>query len=348
MFGDGIPFTERAKFLLNNVRDLPNDLITACDNETVIGLADLRDLLLEIYRDVDTYIVSDHLESYHNITYTANLFLYAISLTGEIKKKDDEYYLSVPKDVFKKVYKKSVFFPLVALEHYGIYFEYFKEDKIVNNYKRCNWFDIHFKDSNNLALALNFLSNSFDSVDNKTEYGDAISMLAKADYSRLVMKISANRERVSPMRSDIVNSVLNKSVYIRFVTRLLDIGLSTSIYYQRYCCPFWNISFLKDKKKLICRVQIFSNCIRLFFPIPQNTLENLVINRKKYPQSIMSAIEKFGCVSCGKCKRKGESYLKVIDGVNCCYGHADARTIYLSLENEEEVHAILEIIGEFT
>ena len=347
MFGDGISFDKRANFLLKNVCDLPNNLNTVCDIEVISGLSDFRKLLLTIYNDIITFKVNDPLESYHNLTSTANLFLYAISIVGELKKENSEYYFSVLKDRLKKEYKKSTTFPLKALENYGISFTYYKDDKIVKSYRSCKHFCIHFNDSPTIALALNFLSSTYKNINHKTEYGDVITMFAKADYERLVLKLSGSRDKISPLRSDIVNTIpLKKNIYTSFVSQLLNMGLATSCYYQRYCCPFWNINLLKGKK-LICKTQVFGDYIHIAVPVPISCAESLIVNRKKYPHSITSAVERFNCVSCGKCKKTGKSYMSIIDGVKCCSGHSEAITIYMTLKNMEEVDAITHLIKEF-
>jgi hypothetical protein len=92
---------------------------------------------------------------------------------------------------------------------------------------------------------------------------------------------------------------------------------------------------------------VFYDYIKTHIPVPKNNLEQLVSERKKLPETIQRQIEKFGCISCGKCTKDGKLYLRMIDGVKCCFGRAEASTIYLDLTSMDEVNAIVEIIKNF-
>jgi hypothetical protein len=183
---------------------------------------------MDIYNNIDTYKTDDPLEGYHNITYTANLFLVAVAVAGEVVTNGEESYMTVNKSEFKQVYKKEIAFSMKALEKYGVYFEYYKNNKMVTEYKACNHFDVHFECLKYIPEALKYLAVAFEHVDKKNEYGEAIVMFGKADYERLVLKKSRLRKNINPLRLDMVKSAGNKvELYGGLATALLKLGLST-------------------------------------------------------------------------------------------------------------------------
>lgn len=59
MFGENISFEQRAEFLLNNVCPLPEKFhlknTEVANAELIQGFVDLRELLIDIYKDKDSY-----------------------------------------------------------------------------------------------------------------------------------------------------------------------------------------------------------------------------------------------------------------------------------------------------
>lgn len=347
MFGDNITFDHRARFLYDNVLDIPFGLQDICGVDVALGLVNLRNLLLDIYLDIDSYKVTDTLESYHNITNMVYCFLYSIAIVGELVNDESKSYIKVRKSDFKKVCKKSISSLIKIIKKYSIDYIFYKQEKEVEDYKKCDTIQLYFGKYTNLPHALKYISKSINDVDKKNEYSEHVVMFGKADYKRLVLNKPAMRSEISPLRSDILKSTgYKKEIYQTLIGGLLQMNLSTNCYLSHYCCPFWNVNFLKGKK-LVCKTMIFYDYIQIQVPIPKKPLEQIVLDRANYPQSIVNSIENFGCIKCGKCQKDQKSYLKFIDGVKCCFGRADTRTIHLSLSSIDEVDAIIKIIRHF-
>ncbi len=340
MIGDHLGFEQRARFLKSNLCDLPE---FGKQDQITNGLFSLRGILEQIYNDPARYSAADPLESYHNMTYTT-LFLYAAGVAGVLRADETGLSLILNKTDFKKTFKKTSLLPFEALPKYGVSFRYFKNGQTVSSYKACDSFAVHFENPNT-AAALNAVSENFSGVDAKTETADSIGMFEKADYSRLYLNKKEPRESADPLRKDIVRSAGGKKeVYIRLAEGLLSRRLSTACYYNRYCCPCWNVNFMM-KKTMVCKLMIFDGYIVLNVPVPLKAAEEVILNRREYSPSVRNAVEKFDCIHCGKCKN--EENIRLVDGVKLCSGRAEARTVYMDLDSVEDSKSIVSIIGKF-
>lgn len=340
MIGDHLSFEQRARFLKNNLCDFPD---VGKQDQITDGLSSLREILENIYGDPASYSASGPLESYHKMTYTT-LFLYTVGVAGELKTNEEGHYLFLNKADFKKSFKKTSLLPFEVLPKYGVSFSYFKGVQPVSSYKTCDSFAVRFKNPNT-AAALNAVSVNFDGVDAKTETADSVGMFEKADYSRLYLNRKEPRESARPLRKDIIRSAGGKKeVYVRLAEELLSCGLSTVCYYNRYCCPCWNVNFM-IKKMMVCKLMVFDDYIALNVPVPLKAAENVILNRRKYSPSVREAVEKFDCIHCGKCQN--EENITLVDGVKLCSGRVEARAIYMDLASIEDSKSIASIIENF-
>lgn len=350
MFGENISFERRAEFLLNNVCPLPEEFhlknTGGANAELIQGFVDLRELLIDIYKDKDHYRGETDLEGYHNLTNTVQ-FLYNLPKAGILKQAGGRYYYTCDKSELKKFYKNT-YQPFKVLEHYDICFTYRKGDKEVAEYRNCQAFEVHFGASDNMALALATLSKSANSVDPKKEYGDGFTMFCRTDYNRMVLNQNSERENVDILQENIIRTTAGKQeLYIQLVKKLLPLPLNRLAYLNRYCCPFWNINFM-IRKVLVCKTMLFHDFISLAVPLTVGAAQTIISNRKNYPESIQASIEAFGCIQCGKCKDTNRSNLKLVDGIPLCSGRAEARTIYVELNTPEEADCIGDIIKSLT
>ncbi|ULQ60332.1 hypothetical protein K7I13_03215 [Brucepastera parasyntrophica] len=349
MFMDDISFERRARFLRNNVREWKGNIFrdkngSELTEELAGGLRDIRRLVTRIYDDYDFYSNGNDLKSFHNISYTVR-FLYSAAACGVSVERDGQMVLLCDKMEFKGIYKKQNMLPFEALQRYGITVRYLKTGKEVPSYKNCSQFEINFGNSGSAVQALILLAEKFSSVDEKKEYGDAITMFAKADYDRLVSGEPAFRECIDPLREDILNSAAGKrDLYCLLAEKLLKTADVTSCYYQRYACPFWNINFMQNKK-LICKTMLFDDYLQVHVPFSFAKAEELVRNKNRYPSAIKTAIEHFDCISCGKCSASSHDNIRIIEGVRLCTKRTDARTIYMELRAPDEAECIAALAG---
>lgn len=341
MIGDHLSFERRVHFLKNNLCDFPD---FGKQDQITDGLFSLHGILEKIYGDPANFSdAAGPLESYHNITYTV-LFLYAVAAAGEPGEREDGNDLILNKADFKKVFKKPSLLPFEVLPEYGVSFSYFKNGQNVPSYKTCDSFAVCFENPNT-AAALKSIAGNFDGIDAKAETADSVGMFEKADYSRLYLNKKEPRESAGPLRKDIVRSAGGKKeVYVRLAAELLNRGFSAVCYYNRYCCPCWNVNFMM-KKTMVCKLMIFDGYIALNVPVPLKAAENIIPARRAYSTAVREAIEKFDCIQCGKCKN--EENIRLVDGVHLCSGRAEARSIYMDLETAEESENIASIIGNF-
>lgn len=161
----------QAMFWMRNVCESDYNVIQQENNlnDSIIeGLSEFSNLLRNIYSDYRSFevstaesvltkigIMADDLENYHNLTETIDC-LYSIAKVGILQVDGMNSYLTVPKDIFKKEFKKSVALPFEILENHSFYFRYYKKEKEVSSYKLCDKFNIYYDNNNFMMSSLKY------------------------------------------------------------------------------------------------------------------------------------------------------------------------------------------------
>lgn len=343
MFWEDTPFESRARFMLDNVMALSPEFQQAYDPQQHPGFGAFRDLLVDIYSTPDAFPGENTLERFHALTYSTQVFFSAVAEVGVLA--EDGQALQVAKPDFKKAYKKPSNAPFDILPDFGVEITYQKKEKAVSSYQACDAFTLRFPGREKIAEALKQLAAHFDEVDKKGEYAEALVMLCKADFGRFMLSRPAWREEIDLLRPDIVRSTgEGSSLYLEIVRRSVLLGLNTSASIQRYAVPTWNINFLQGKKLRLKSIWCEGRNL-LQVPIPFAQADPVIRNRHQMPPGIQAAIERFGCVQCGRCKTSKDVKFLQVDDITICTGHGESSTIFITLTSLEEVGAIFDIIS---
>lgn len=343
MFWDDTPFESRAQFMLDNVMALSEEFLQQYDPEKHPGYGAFRSLLIEIYSKPEVFLGENELERFHALSYATQVFFFAAAEVGTLIEDGESLHLS--KADFKKVYKKPSNAPFDLLPHFGIEFEYSKKEKPASGYATCDAFILRFPGRPKIAEALKQMSPHFAEVDLKLEYAEALVMLCKADFSRFLSGRPALRGDIDLLRPDIIRSTgKDSALYQETVRQSVLLGLNISASIQRYANPTWNINFLQRKKLRLKTIWCEGrNYIHL--PIPFAQAEPIIKNRHQMPPRIQAAIERFGCVQCGRCKNSKTVKFLRMDNITICTGHGESSTIFMGMESLEEVEAVFGIVA---
>lgn len=349
----------QAEFYLRNVYDYdPNLKCSIPVSDSLIeGFMQFSILLRTIYEDWHSYevytapseptkigIMTDDLENYHNLTYTIDC-LYAIALAGELCSEGAMKYLSVQKTIFKSIFKKSVTLPFDMLEKYGFVFVYYKDDKEVREYKRCNAFNVFYENGSDLIEAIKFIAHRLTTIERKKEMPERVAFML-ADYY-YIMTGSINQ---NPLQECILKTIGSAApLWKKIVTVLQDeYGFVADSSFNPYVFPNRTVTFKKNKKT-ICKFVINVDTLNIRLALSSEIAKELVLKRDKLPQSINRNIDTFGCVCCGRCEAPG-SLLEIVNGVPICtlpysnFQTEDSRCLRFNITNEEEADAITDII----
>lgn len=345
MFWDDTPFEARARFMRDNVMELSEEFVRACDPDQLDGLCQFRELLLEIFAEPEAFEGADALERFHTLTYSTQIFFQAAAMAGATVEEGKT--LRVEKAAFKKAYKKPGSAPFEILPRFGVSFTYLKKENPADSYAACDAFLLRFPQREGIAAALIRMAARFAQVDMKREYAEALVMLCKADYDRLILGRPALREAINPLRPDIVRATGDGApLYQAVVRRAAELGLKTSASIQRYANPTWNINFLHGKKLRLktiwCEGRNF-----VHVPIPFAHAEAVIRGREGMPPRVRAAIERFGCVNCGRCKKQTDVQFLRVDNITVCDGHGESSTVFLSFESPDEIDAVFDVMGRW-
>ena len=342
MMWEDVPFEARAAFLQANVMELSEELKNAYAPQANPGFENFRGLLLSLYESPGAFGGEDALERFHALTYTTQLFFSAIATVGHLSEDGEGLYLL--KADFKKVYKKPCNIPFDILPGFGVDFAYEKKGKAVDSFAACDAFTVGFSYGQGIAGVLKQMSEQFHAVDHKKEYTEALVMLGKADFDRLVLGASALREDIHPLRPDILRSAGEaQNLYQELVRLALAEGFTSLCYLQRYANPTWNVNFYQGKKLRLKTMWCMQRNF-IYVPVPFAKAEAVIQNRQKYHPRIREAIERFGCVNCGRCKAGKPVKFLTADGITVCTGHNESSTICLELRSPEEAESLFHVM----
>ena len=327
-----------------------------CTKSNIDGFDAFSGLLRTIYQDWHSYeistvpsertkigIMTDDLENYHNLTYTLDC-LFAIAAIGELQAEGENKYLNVSKAPFKSIYKKSAAFPLEMLEKYGFYFMYFKGEKEMPDYKRCDHFHAYYKNAQSLIESIHLLATLLSKQERQKEMADKVAFMLADYYFILTGSINQN-----PLQDSIINTLgLVSDLWKELVFVLQDeCKLTACSSFNPYVFPNRTVTF-KQNNKTVCKLGINVDRLDIRLPLSFETAKELIINRKSLPQRINRNIDKFGCVDCGKCKESRN--IIMVEGVSLCnlsYSNfltEDSRCIVITISNEEETKIISDIV----
>lgn len=342
MMWDDVPFEERARFMRNNVMELSRDIAQGFTPADCRGFESFRRLLLEIYAAPDAFPGEDPLERFHDLSYSTQLFFSALATAGEAAENGEALY--VTKKDFKQAYKKPGLAPFAVLPSFGVRFAFTKKGQPVDSFGACDAFLVDFPRGEGIAAALKHMAAHYAGVDHKREYAEALVMLGKADFDRLALGRPALREEIDPLRPDILRSAgASASLYEELIRQGQSLGFTSQCYLQRYANPTWNVNLYEGRKLRIKSVWCESrNYIHL--PVPFDQAEPVIQNRRQYHPAVRAAIERFGCVNCGRCQAGKPVNFKKIDHITICTGHGESSTIFMELKSPQELNSLLEII----
>lgn len=339
MMWDDVPFEERAAFMKDNVMEPSAELQRAFAPATWPGFGHFRQLLLEIYGTPGAFPGEGPLERFHALSYSTQLFFSALASAGE--PVEDGGGLRVEKAAFKQLYKKPSPAPFEVLPGFGVEFAYTKKGAAAALYAVCDAFTVRFSQREGIPAALKEMARHFAEVDHKAEYAEALVMLGKADYDRLVLGRPAIREDIDPLRPDILRSTGGLApLYREVIARARGLGYSTVSYMQRYANPTWNINVVEGKKLRLKSVWCEGRGF-VHLPVPYERAGEVIRDRRRYHPGVQAAIERFGCVKCGRCQAGKKVQFQKVDGITVCNGHGESCTVFMELQNMDEVSSLL-------
>ena len=350
----------QATFYLRNVCDYEPTIksAVALPESVIAGFTEYSDLLRAIYQDWHSYeistvpsertkigIMTDDLENYHDLTYTLDC-LFAIATVGELRSEGEVQYLSVQKALFKIEYKKSVAFPFEMLEKYGFYFSYFKCEKEVDEYKRCDSFHVYYENGGHLIEAMKFIAHQLTEQEKKKEMPAKVAFMLADYHFILIGNINQN-----PTQQSVLNTLGALSKTWGALVRVMqnECGLVADSWFQPYVFPNRTITF-RQNKKTICKFEINVDRLNIRLPLSFEAAKDLITKRTSLPQSINHNMDLFDCVSCGKCENK--SNIVMVEGVPLCnlqysnFVTEDSRCLRFDITSEDEVNTICSIVRE--
>ncbi len=322
------------------------------------GFAEFSNFLRTIYQDWRSYeistvpsertkigIMTDELENYHNLTYTLDC-LFAIATVGELCSEGETQYLSVQISLFKNEYKKSVKFSFEMLEKYGFYFSYFKDEKAVDEYKRCDSFHIYYENGGHLIEAMKFIAHQLTEQEKKKEIPAKVAFMLADYYFILTGNINQNL-----VQQSVLNTLGALSEIWGKLIRVMqdECGLVADSSFNPYVFPNRTVTF-KQNKKTICKFGINVDRLNIRLPLSFEVAKELIMKRTSLPQSINHNIDLFGCVNCGKCENK--SNIVMVEDVPLCnlsysnFVTEDSRCLRFDIANEDEANTVCNIVRE--
>ncbi len=348
----------QATFLFNNVCDyepnIPSDL--ALTESLKDGFAEFSNLLKTIYKDYHSYeistvpseptkigIMTDDLENYHNLTDTVDC-LYGMAKVGKICLKDEKQYLIVDKKQLKTEFKKSMTFPLKMLETYCFHMKYYKNDKIVDDYKRCDHFELYYENGYSIFEAMTFIASRLKEIPRNKHMPDKVAFMLADYYFVLTEQINQD-----PLQNSNLQTLgERKQIYMDMISQILESDKYTvNVSLQPYVFPNRMVK-IKQGKKTVCTFYIQVDRISVRLPLTFETAKQLVTKRHELPDRICGAVERFGCVNCGKCQN--QSNIVMVDNIPVCtlpysnFCTEDSRCLLLELVSADECDVIISIL----
>ncbi|WP_055668671.1 hypothetical protein [Desnuesiella massiliensis] len=342
-------FEERLKFFELNICDFPVELTQAdidhTDSEQIIlGLKELRQLFREIYTALDIFQEDEPLESLHNVT-NALLFLYSAGFVGELCEQGAKWYLRIDKKQMKSHYKQSFTKPMEKLQHFGFYYEYYKNGNCVETMNKCTEFAIYCEQWDNLLLALSYIMQKIHLNLTADDYVRMQGLFYKLDYRSMVLKESTKRDQIDPFRADIHKTAGAKGEFLESLLKKIVsyYPLKVKIKLHEYYTPHWILQFYKSNTdKYVFNLNVAANTICLEIRLSIETVEALAARKQQISAQLKAELDKLGCIACNnQCKMEN---LKESNGVHYCTAYSEARLLMLYINSEEDVKSALMLL----
>lgn len=295
-------------------------------------------------------IAANDLEDYHNLTDALD-FLYHAAASGTAVEEGAASCLRVPKADFKRAFKGSATLPMAMLERFDFYFRYEKGGRETAAYKACDTFALYHDGGASLPAALKCFVDRLPAATAKEDYLPTKNLFYVADYGSALWRESTKQQDIDPLREGILRTAGSQAALWQAVAGAMGerFGLTARASINPYVFPHWDVRFLRGKKT-VCTFEVHPDRLKLRLPLSCPAAKAAILRRHALPASIRTAIERFGCCGCGKCKDRQN--IEVVDGIGLCtlrttsFLTEDARLIGIALETQAEADAVLSLVGE--
>lgn len=342
-------FEEKAEFLKRNVADFPGTLnlsrIGGPDAAAVFeGLGQYRELLLAIYSEPAVFRADNTLHGYHNLTYTASFFPYAVMTAGNLCWEGANSYFLVDKKEFRKQYRKPSMFPFQALENFGVYFVYKNRDHSETSFAKCDAFEMHFECGGHIALALSFLAGRLPVVNPREDYVlHVMDLVAMADYEAILSGNTLNRSSLNPLDGRLLRIAGER----RKLWEKMVAGLTGSRALRPSCSmfpylPAWVVRMVGCKSSAAIATLV-PNRFSVEINESAGTLAKLAREKDAMHGAAGRLLDGLGCIGCGRCSEPGRA-IDTVNGVNICRDEPYARHIVVEVKDEADINALMALI----
>lgn len=346
-----VPFRKMARFLYDNVCEMPRDLAPGLGSEddrkdVTAGLEDYLALLKEIYSETESFETDDSKTSYASLLNTIK-FLFGCFTVGTVRCVDDRREIVVRESDLKKAYKSgNVSGRIELLRRFGLATMTVRDQGACSTFSRATELIMRSERNPHLIPALKHFVDLTHSAyqDAKDCVYNEMGAFIKGDYEAAALQKPPSRSSLDPMRTDILKTV---GCYRDNWAQLVDVMVSRAgwlcsgfLHYGH--SPAWGVSFSRKGKRPTAIFTLGSETVFIEFTLPVAAAEGIIQNRSNYALPVRDAIESFKCVKCPKqCRGKN---LSMVDGVALCKGRAEARRIYMVLSEPVEFSSICSMV----
>ncbi len=346
-------YEDKAEFLKRNVADFPGTLapsdIGGPDAAAVFeGLGQYRELLLAMYSEPVAFRADNALDGYHNLTYTASFFPYAVMTAGNLCWEGANSYFLADKKEFKKQYRKPSMFPFQALENFGVYFVYKNRNHSETSFAKCDAFEMHFECGNHIALALSFLAGRLPAVNPREDYVlHAMDFVAMADYGAILSGNPLNRSMLSPLDGRLLRVAGERQgLWKKLIAELTGVrSLRPSCSMFPYL-PAWIVRMAGRTGSAVI-LTLVSGRFAVEIGESADTLARLAWEKDSLPGAAGRLLESLGCIGCGRCGVPGKA-IDTVNGVSICREEPYARRIVAEEKDEAEIDALMALVDRRT
>jgi hypothetical protein len=342
-------FEQRVEFFERNICDFPVELSAADIDHTnpeqvISGLKELQQLFREIYTALEIFQEDEALKSLHTVTNTL-LFLYSAGFVGELCQQREKWYLKIDKKQIKSYYKKSLGKSMEKLQHFGFYYEYYKNENSVKTINKCDQFVMYCDKGDNVLLALHYIFQKVQLDLTGDDYARMQGLFYKLDYRSMFLQQSTKKEQIDPFRTDIQKTAgVNRELLEQLLNKIRsEYSFKTKIKIHEYYTPHWVLQFYTTSTdKCAFQLNVAANTICLEIRLSRETVEALAATKEQISGQLKTELEKFGCIHCNKkCK---EENLKETNGIRYCTGYAEARLLILHITSEEDIKSVFTVL----
>ena len=148
------------------------------------------------------------------------------------------------------------------LEKYGFYFTYFKGEKEVSEYKRCDRFDVYYENGNALIFGMKFITSRLAEMEKKKEMTPKVAFMLADYFFILTGNFNQNPTQESILKTlGLLSDLWEGLVHIT----QNECGLVADSSFNPYVFPNRTVTFRKGKKS-ICKFEITANRLHIRLP----------------------------------------------------------------------------------